>query len=144
MPGQLRLSEAWCGSRSSSTTCPAVTLSCSRVSSQDGIAQRVAPIGIADTMRFGYPPYELTTPIKPFIPPYRLGQGVRDSPGVGVGRVDQKVALQPRRNGGDDQERRTLLLVPFLAEGLADRFVARIPAGMRRGLENFIRDAVWN
>ena len=83
-------------------------------------------------------------PVKPLIPPHRLGQGVRDALGVGVRRVDQKVALQPRRDGGEDQERRTLLLIPFLTEILADGFAPEIPARMRGGLKDFVRDAVWN
>src|SRR5262249_16853210 len=83
-------------------------------------------------------------PVKPVIPPHRFGEGVRDGLGVGMRRVDQEIALQPRRDGGNDQERRALLLAPLLAEVLADALVSRVPAGMRRGLEDLIGNPVRN
>ena len=67
---------------------------------------------------------------------------MRDAARVGMRRVDQKIAFQPRRERGHDQNRRALLLVPGLPIRLADRLAAAVPAGMGGGLEHLVGDAV--
>lgn len=82
--------------------------------------------------------------VEPLVPPHRLRHGMGDALGVGMRRVDQKVVLEPRRNRRHDQQCRALVIVPSLRKRLAYRLVARVPARVGGGLEDFVGDAVRN
>lgn len=61
--------------------------------------------------------------------------------GVGMYRIDQNIALHPRRHRWHDQYRAPLLREPFLPECLAQPFILPVPSWMAGCLEYFIADA---
>ena len=82
--------------------------------------------------------------VKPFIPPNRRGQFMRDCLGVGMDGIDQDIAVKPCRYRRHDQDRRPRLLYPRLPKAFADGFAISIPSGMVGRLEHFIAGAVGN